>query len=253
MKMILLVFLMVFSLSSTGQDSERLTPIVELSFNTVFNPETPSIKHLPHTISRWDVLDGSKFTEDKRQRPLYYRLPLTLKIGFMLETNKKNSIAIALSYNHFSRTDTLGSRLRYNDQVDQNAGFVNPSYYTLTSGYHIYRTVGVDIHYFLEDAVGSFNHRLGVGLGVQRILGSSYFLNHRHYKTGENTDYSDTDLSLTDNIWIFNPAISYQANVYNLEHTSYWLTSKFAFSAQEKYERGPLGSILSFGLLVELK
>jgi hypothetical protein len=248
-----IVFAILMTKSSVAQKSVNWSLYGELRYNTIFNSESPAIKHMPHTISRWNVLDGNRFTADEKEKPLYYRLPLSVEIGVLLKTRKQNTLTLGLNYNHFGRTDTLGSKLRYSDMLDERHGFVNPSNYTLEGGYHIYRTIGFDVDYLFEDGIGSYTHRLGLGFGVQRLLGSRYFLNHFHDKTKEHSDYSDKDLSLSDRIWIFNPKVSYQGNIYATEKLKYWVVSSFAFNVQEKYEKEPIGHILSFGLRAELQ
>lgn len=250
---VLVYLLCVCPFLSFAQQDNKPTFYGELSYNKVLNSQMPAIRNMPHEISRFTALDGSQFTNDEKNKPLYYRLPLSLKIGASLTSQKQNIVSIGLSYNHFSRTDTLGGKLRYTDQVDPNAGFVNPSVYQLTSGYHIYRTVGLDVDYLFADAIGSYQHRFGFGLGVQRILGSSYFLNHIDTRNAVNSDFSGQDLSLKDKIWLFHPTTSYQGKVYANELCDFWLVVSTRINVQEKYKVEPLGNVLSFGARVELK
>lgn len=248
-----LLCMCIYPLVSMAQQSNKPIFYGDISYNKVLNTEVPAIRHMPHDAYKWKVLDGSQFTADEKNKPLYYRLPLSLKIGAAFTSKKQNLVSIGLSYNHFSRTDTLGRKLRYGDMIDPSAGFVNPSYYQLIAGYHIYRTIGLDVDYLLADAIGDYEHRLGVGIGVQRLLGSSYFLNHIDTRTGINSDFSANDLSLKDRIWIFNPCVSYQGKVYSGSNSNYWLVAAVRMNVQEKYKVEPLGNLLSLGVRLEFK
>jgi hypothetical protein len=251
--LISLLCLSIWPALSMAQQNEKLSFYGEISYNRVLNTDMPAIKHMPHEVYNYNVLDGSLFTEDEKNKPLYYRLPLSLKIGAALTSEKKNLVTIGFSYNHFARTDTLGSKLRYADMVNERAGFVNPSYYQLVSGYHIYRTIGLDVDYLFADAIGSYQQRFGFGLGVQRLLGSSYFLNHIDSRNGEKSDFSAQNLTLQDKIWIFNPSVSYQGKVHGGDKYDFWLVASARVNVQEKYKVEPLGNLLSVGLRVELK
>ncbi|MDB9882285.1 hypothetical protein N8368_00585 [Bacteroidia bacterium] len=114
-------------------------------------------------------------------------------------------------------------------------------------------TLGLDIDHLLNDGIGSYHQRLGFGFGVQRILGSRYFLNHVKCPNVEYSDFTNTDLILDYKIWLFNPTISYHSNVYNSNKLNYWLVSSFAFNVQEKRKKEPLGHLLRIGIRVELK
>lgn len=249
----LLSLLFILPLISMAQ--QRNTPVFygQVGYNMVFNAEIPAIKHMPHKVYQWEALDGSEFTADKKNKPLYYRFPLSLTLGATLTSSKQNIVSIGLSYNHYVRRDTLGSKLRYTDQVDSRAGFTNTSYFELSDGYHVYRSVGFELDYLFVDAIGSYEHRLGFGMGIQGILGSRYFLNHLNTQNGENTDFAGENLTLSDKIWIFNPAFLYQSKVYSASKLDYWIVGTARLSVQKKYEVEPLGNLVCIGIRVELK
>jgi hypothetical protein len=240
-------------LEANAQLKERFVPFLELSYNKVLNPDNPGIRNFPHPVSKWSALDVEQFSANSKDRPLYYRLPLSINAGLSIETSRKNDLTISLGYNHFSRVDTLGQKLRYSDQVDPVTGFVGVSNYNLTKGYHIYRSIGLDVIYLVNDEIGNYVQRIGLGIGVQRLLGSSYFLNFNNYNLRSQFDYTDNDITIKDKIWIINPCIAYQAKLFSTEIYNYWLTTCFKFPLQDKYKLEPMGQILNLGLRLEFR
>ena len=238
---ILLLFVSTFSFAQSEFS-------LKMEYNTVFNATEPYVQHFPHSVSRWTALDGDKFSSDEKRKPLTYRLPLSLSVAKDFKTEKDNIFTLGLRYGRYSRLDTLGSRLRYSDMVNENSGFVNPSSYTLESGYYLYHSLGLDIGYTVEDKVGKTSHRLGAMMGVERIIGSRYFLNHIDSRNGSKSDFSSKDLTVSDKVWLIMPAINYSTNILSRESDKWWLEASFRFNLQETRENGPLGDIASLGL-----
>lgn len=221
---------------------------VQIDYSIVFNQVEPYIYNLPHTESSWMALNGSKFTENKNRKPLSYRLPLSLAVVKDFKTKKGNLFTLGLRYGRYTRTDTLGGRLRYTDMIDPSAGFVNSSVYYLESGSYLYHTIGAHVGYALEDMMGNTKHRLGASLSVEHLFRSTYFLNHIDTRNGTKSDYQNIDLASKDKIWLVMPSVDYSSNILSRETDKWWIAASYRFSLQDKYENGPLGCIATLGI-----
>lgn len=260
----LFIFFIIFCpLISLGQtknvkkteNSNRTKLYMDLTYNKHFNSELPRIYNYPHMVGQWRTIDVGKFDNESKERPLKYVIPFSIKSGVSVQTDNGNTFNLGLSYNHYSSKDTLGSRLRYSDQLDFTQGYVMPSEYLLLSGFHLYRSVGLNADYLIEDAINGYHHRVGLGIGVHRIIGSSYHLNLYNTETRNHESFSGKDLTFTDGFWHVQPRFIYQGNITHNEKADLWFVSSFSFNVGGKnpmQPSGPLGHLWSTGFRVEI-
>lgn len=250
-KSIWVVFLILFSGVSYGQFDG-----IELSLGhvQVYHPESPGIENMPHQVAFWRAIDVEFFESDTRDKPFIYKLPIAFTLNSRFITNKDNQLNIGLSYNNVTRSTDDNGRLRYSDMVDPtpDGGFVSPSSYVLDMGHFQYHALGVNASFLHIDYIGKLKHRVGLGLNIQRMLSSSYFLNHTHSSTKEKYDYQDKDLTFSDNFWVIQPFGQVAFQICKVDNSSFWIYSRFSFDFQERPDANLIGHLWSNGLVVEM-
>lgn len=240
---ILTIASLLISFSAYSQSSIS----VQLDYSRVFNSVEPYIYNMPHQSDRFTAIDGNKFTDDKNAKPLKFWLPISLTVGKDFVVKKGFKLNVGLKYSRYTRSSDQFQRMRFIDQLDSNQGFVMPTRYGIEMSHFLYQTAGATVGLSLDHYIDGVKNRVGLGVNVERIFKSTYFLNGLT-PNDVMTDYSDTDLTSKDNIWIIMPSLNYDTNVLSRHIENWWITTSFRLNLQDKYEKGPMGHIATLGI-----
>ena len=248
-----IAYILVFMADMCQAQTQKTSIYTDLSVLSEMGDEGLNVYNNTPIVGGFSAIHVDDFVANTQTQPLPYYFPIALEVGLQQTSTKGNRINVGLTYTHLLRSSEDFSRLRFSDQIDPERGFVSSSFNSVISGYQQYHGLGIKLMYLAEDNFGRVAYRAGFGGGLERVVGSSYFLNLQHYQTNQSYDFSVQDLSLKDKNFSVTPKLTFQVRALAAIKYNLWLTSTYSANIEDVGKENPLRSYLQFGLRMDFE
>lgn len=167
---------------------------------------SPIIYNYPHTFSSFSTLDISKFESNSRVLAPPRFMPISFNFGYSREIKNNGFVQVSLGLMKIANISTDNSRIRFSDQLDGARGFVKPTSITLESS--MFTSQMIQLGLGLQKQMKS-NHYITTGAQINRVVKSAYYLNIQNNRINEAFDFTSTDLTFQDIIWLPSVSLKY--------------------------------------------
>ena len=178
----------------------------------------PSVPYNIHNYTdyfpdgNWPAIDEKKM-QDGIAQINQWRRNISYNLSWTYRFNESSLVQTDLGYAMTKYTSTTGSRLRFSDQIEQTASFVNPSYYMLKDAIIYNKYIFIRSKVLVERRAWGRIHRLGSGLMFYHVLNSDYLLQLHHSKNNTEHFYSNQDLKFKDHVMQVILEMHYQISI----------------------------------------